>query len=100
MSDSEIHINSKRQITAYVGADATNLVRAKLLRASLQMMARTNGKLIPTRGFTWKKGLAAATSYTRKPYQGKKSAPQAIEDLKLWITAMEAALPVVEEGKG
>jgi hypothetical protein len=88
--DSYIVLGKDGKISAYVGPDATNLVRAKLLKISLGMYAVG---LIPTRGMTITKALKMATSYTGKPYKHSQW-QKAQADLEVWIREMQAALPV------
>jgi len=75
---------------AFVGADAVNLFRAKMLRSAIKMLAVG---LKPTRGFTAKKALAMASEYTGKAYKRGQLA-EARADVEVWIHAMESAIPV------
>jgi hypothetical protein len=91
--DSEISIHKGGGVT-YAGPDATNLFRAKMLRASIRM--HRDCGMIPTRGVTITKMFAIAGQYSGKKYKrGQHDA--AIADLDLWINAMIAALPVKTE---
>lgn len=93
--DSYIVCDKAGKISAYVGLDATRLVRAKLLRVSLGMYQYG---IIPTRGMTITKALKMATSYTGKPYK-RTQWQEAQADLAIWISTMNSALPVVLQGE-
>jgi hypothetical protein len=77
--------------TGFIGTDATNFFRAATLHSALGLL---KAGITPTRGFTLTKGLKMVTQYTQKPYK-RTEVDKARADLKLWIDAMRAALPVV-----
>ena len=79
------------QITSFVGPNATQLFRARVLKNALQLHAKCG--IIPSRGITITKMLTLATTYTKKPYRRGQST-QAIEDLNAYCAALEASLPV------
>lgn len=86
MTTSEITIG-------FSGPDGVNLFRAKRLLSSIKMMHETQGRLIPTPGMTMTKALKIATGYTKQAYK-RTEAVKAMGDLKMWISAMECAIPV------
>lgn len=95
MSNSEIAYRSSGG-TSYVGPDAVNLFRAKLLAESLRMYARCG--LIPTRGVTPTRMLAMATEYTGKTYK-RGQYVQAADDIQKWADTMAVAIPTTVDGK-
>lgn len=95
MSDSYIVVRENGRASAFVGPDATELVRASVLISGLRMWARTGGKIILTRGMSSKKLLALAKRYTGKDYK-RGECERAAADVQLWVDTMKAALPVVQ----
>jgi len=86
---------------AFVGPDATRLFQAIAIKNALSLLERG---IQPTRGFTMKRALAAATTFTGKSYpstgRSRKLAVQdARADLIRWCDTMRAALPTVREGE-
>ena len=81
---------------SFVGADATMLYRANLLKVSLELYQKTS--MIPTRGMTITKMMAMATGITKKTYK-RDQIDIAIQDVKEWCDAMKAAIPIVDERK-
>lgn len=79
------------KVTGYVGKDAVELFRAIAIRGGLQMYAKCG--MIPNRGWTITKMLAAAGGVTHKKYR-RGQAQLAADDLTKWIDTMRAALPV------
>lgn len=79
--------------TSYVGFEAVDLFRARMLASSLRLYAKTG--MIPTRGVTITKMLALASHYTGKPYK-RGSAAIAADDVKAWADALALALPHVQ----
>lgn len=94
MDNSELVVNKEGRVVCYVGPDATNLFRAKTLKAGLSLWRKT--KMIPTRGVTISVMLVMAYGYTGKAYT-RKQVEQAEADLQVWIDTMAAALPVTQE---
>lgn len=92
MSDSSIHYGKDGHATAFVGPDAIQMYRAACASSAIGLWIKT--KMIPTRGVTITKMLAIATEYTGKRYTPAK-AQQAVDDLKIWVATMKAALPHV-----
>jgi hypothetical protein len=90
--DSELHVSDNR-IVAYVGNDATQLFRVKMLRAAINLHAKTG--MIPTRGVTITKMFRMAEQYTGQKYK-RGEHTRVIADLEVWINTMLSALPVVE----
>ena len=88
------YIERTRGMVTYVGPDATALYRAIMIRHAI---AGLQVGIIPTRGATMTRVLAAATSITRKPYR-RTHGDRAIADLTSWIEAMRAAMPVIRRG--
>lgn len=88
--NSEVIVHKSGSVT-YAGPDATNFFRAKMLSLSIRMYSET--KVIPTRGVTITRMLKMATGYTGKSYR-RGQYDLAVEDLRIWIETMRAALPV------
>lgn len=80
--------------TSFEGPDAVHLFRATALWSALKLYAKTGLK--PNRAWTPTAMLTMATGYTGKKYRRGQHA-KAAEDVKLWIDAMKAAIPVVAE---
>lgn len=78
--------------TTFVGPDAVNLFRATVLWSSLRLYAKAG--ILPCRGVSATSMLKQATEYTGQKYRRGQHG-KASEDVKLWIEAMKAALPVV-----
>jgi hypothetical protein len=93
MNDSEIIITWS-SIT-YAGPDATAFLAVRMLRSSINLYMKTG--IIPTRGVTISRMLAAAGQRTGKKYK-RGQAAQAVADLDTWIATMAAALPVTVDG--
>lgn len=79
--------------TTFTG-DGIELYRAATLRSALKLYAACG--MIPTRGFTITKMLKLATQYTGKPYK-RGDAAKAAADMKDWVDAAKAAMPVIDE---
>lgn len=90
---SSISYDAKGNAVTFKGPDAVDLYRAGLLWMHIGLWIKT--KMVPTRGFTITKMLAAAGEYTGKKYTHKQ-AEQARADLKVWMDTMKAALPAEE----
>ena len=88
------YIERTHGMVTYVGPDATALYRAIMVKHAI---AGLQVGIIPTRGATMTRVLAAATTITRKPYK-RTQAEQAKADLTVWIEAMRAAMPVIRRG--
>jgi len=80
--------------TTFEGPDGTKLFRAMALWSALKMYARHGMK--PNRAWTPTVMLRMATEYTGQKYR-RGQHNKAAEDVKLWIDAMKAAIPVVTE---
>lgn len=91
-ADSYIDTN-KTGATAFVGPDAHELYRVTHLRTALKLLSVG---IQPVRGFTMKKALALATKYTGQTYK-RNEWLRAREDLKVWMSLMLSALPVVRK---
>ena len=90
MSDSSVTVYGNGG-ASFVGPDATNLLRATMLRSSIKL--HRDCGMIPTRGVTITKMFAMAKGYTGKSYKrGAHNA--AIADLTVWIETMKSALPI------
>lgn len=90
--DSELHVKDGK-VTAYVGFDATRLMRVKMLRSFIDLHKKTG--MIPTRGVTITKMFKMAEEYTGQRYK-RGEHDRAVADLNVWISAMMSALPVKE----
>lgn len=73
------------------GPDAMRCMQVATLITAIRMMRTT--RMIPTRGFTMKRGLEMAASYTGRKYK-RTEAEQAEKDLKVWLETMKSAIPV------
>ena len=88
--NSEVRI--RKGSMSFIGYDAVKLHQAMTLRSALKLYART-GISPPLTGM-----LQVATQFTKKKYRrSKQGASEAAEDMHQWITAMQAAIPIVEE---
>ncbi len=89
MTDS--YIERRQSGTAYVGPDAVQYFRVKSLRGALSLWAKG---LKPGRGVRLRDLIDAATEITGKRYPKRVShIPFILEDLDVWISAMQSALP-------
>jgi hypothetical protein len=93
-NDSHVVVRDGRAV-AFVGVDATNMLRAVHVKAALNLYARSG--MLMTRMATPTSLLSAAADYTGKKYKGKDKYTQAAKDVGEWIEVMKAALPVVDE---
>ena len=76
--------------------DAVHLYRVATIRASLNMMIETDGKLRMTRTATPKHLLSLTTEMTQKKYPNSKQGwASALTDLDQRIAALQASIPVV-----
>lgn len=98
MSEPSIDYRKDGSLSSLQGKEAVDVYRVAQLMSSIRMMVKTNGRLIPTRGFTMKKALTMATSYTGVSYK-RTEAEKAIADLKVWLETMKSTIPVTVEGK-
>lgn len=80
------------QVRAYVGKDAVEFARVRMLRSSLIIWQKTG--MIPTRGVTVTRMLGMCHAYTGKSYK-RGEVPAAVADLEVWLNTMNAALPMV-----
>lgn len=92
MSDSYVHVAGEG-VTAYVGEDATRLLRAKMVIQALKAL-KVGMRL--TRSATPTNTFKIASQYTGKKYS-RGEYDRAIEDLRQWCIAMELALPIVKD---
>ena len=83
--------NDRGDITTYIGPDATQLFRARMVRHGL--IGWQKFKMKPSRGVTVTRMLDAASQYTGKKYKTTQVA-EAIDDMDVWVKTMLAALPV------
>ena len=83
--------NDRGDVTSYIGPDATQLFRARMVRHGL--IGWQKFKMKPSRGVTVTRMLAAAGQYTGKKYKNTQVA-EAIDDMDVWVKTMLAALPV------
>lgn len=95
MDESKIVTNEAGGAVAFVGPDATRLYQATVLRSALGLLSKG---IQPTRGYTMKRALHAASQITGKQYastgKARRLAVQdAQADLKRWCDTMAAALP-------
>jgi len=93
MSDSHVVVNADGTPFIFVGPDAVDLFRVRVLRSSIAMHKRSG--IIPTRGVTITKMLAMASQYTGRPYK-RGQHDQALADLDRHLAAFTASMPIVE----
>jgi hypothetical protein len=79
--------------TAFVGEDAVAFYQASALYSAIGLAQKG---VVPVRGWTMTKALAAASHYTGKKYK-RTQAEDARRDMLIWIETMKAALPVEVE---
>lgn len=79
---------------SFVGADATKLYSATVLKSALRLYAKTGMKV--NRAYTPSAMLAAAERITGKTYR-RGQYQQAQDDLQTWCDTMSAALPKLDE---
>lgn len=91
MEDSYLVTNDQGKVTSYIGPDATQLFRARMIRHGL--IGWQKFKMKPSRGVTVTRMLDAAGQYTGKKYKTTQVA-EAIDDMDVWVKTMLAALPV------
>jgi len=95
MQNQESYIVAKGNgMTAYVGPDATEYVRAATLASMLKLFAKTG--IVPTRRVSGSMLLKMATRYTGKTYK-RGQHETAAADVKVWADTMKCALPIVGE---
>ena len=83
--------NDRGDVTTYIGPDATQLFRARMVRHGL--IGWQKFKMKPSRGVTVTRMLDAASGYTGQKYTTKQVS-QDIDDMDVWIKTMLTALPV------
>lgn len=74
------------------GTEAIECVRVATLMSAIGLL--THG-IQPTRGFTMKKALTMATTYTKVTYK-RTEHEKARADLKVWLENMKSTIPVQE----
>lgn len=74
------------------GKEAVECVRVATLMSAIGLL--THG-IQPTRGFTMKKALTMATTYTGQKYK-RTETEKAKSDLKVWLENMKSTIPVRE----
>lgn len=93
MENQDSYISVTKGGTAFAGPDAVRLYKAIYLANCIALHGRCG--MQPTRGVTITKMFKLATEFTGKTYKRGQHA-QAIADLRTWIAAMQAALPIEE----
>ena len=93
MNHSQVEVRADGTVSAYVGPDAVDLCRVRMLNSAIRLHWRTG--MIPTRGITITKMFAMATQYTGKAYK-RGDHVAALADLGRHIAALEASMPVVQ----
>ena len=92
--ESYIQVNAETGSTAFVGPDAVDLFRVRMLRSALIMHKKC--RMIPTRGMTITKMFAATTQITGKKYK-RGEHDKAIADLDIFLNNLESAMPIVKD---
>lgn len=77
--------------SSYIGPDAVEYFRVRVLRGGIRLYRQTG--IVPTRGMTISKMLGLATKITGTSYK-LGQVLQAEADLGVWIATMASALPV------
>lgn len=84
--------------TSFVGPDATNLFRARVMASALRLYGSTGIKA--NRAYTPSAMLRVATEYTGKTYKvSRAECLRAAADVHEWAETMNAAIPHLEGGK-
>lgn len=91
---SELHADKTGRIVGYIGHDATQLFRVRMLKSAIELHKKMG--LIPTRGATITKMFAMAGQYTGQKYK-RGEHDRAASDLRVWIETMLSALPVTRD---
>ena len=91
MNDSSFSYHPDGSLACASGPDAIRCIQVATLISAIRMM-RTS-RIVPTRGFTMKRGLEMASAYTGRKYK-RTEAEQAEKDLKVWLETMKSAIPV------
>lgn len=86
----KITYNKDGSLLSLDGFDAIEVYRVATLRSAIGLL---EVGITPTRGFTMKKALLVAKTYTGKDYK-RTDAKQAKEDLKVWLELMKSTIPV------
>lgn len=92
VEDSYIVFSKNGEARSYVGRDATEYYRAKVLLSGLGLVKkgiRINKYATPT------KLLSMASTYSGKKYK-RQQYDEAIADVTTWVMNMALALPMVE----
>lgn len=94
MSDSSITIGKHGSICV-TGKDAAHMMRARTLCSGLRLFNKCG--IIPTRGWTAKRMLGAATEYTGQTYKNTaKDRERAAQDLDTFCNLMRSAIPTID----
>lgn len=94
MSDSSITIGQHGSVTV-AGSDAMHMMRARTLCSGLKLFNSCG--IIPTRGWTAKRMLDAATLYTGQKYKNSKpERERAARDLDTFCNTMRSAIPTID----
>lgn len=94
MSDSSITLSPHGGVTV-AGADAMHMMRARTLCSGLKLFNSCG--IIPTRGWTAKRMLEAATQYTGQTYKNSpKERERAAKDLDTFCNLMRSAIPTID----
>lgn len=97
MNDSYIEVGGENAPTVWAGPDATRLFAAIALATALDLYARR--RLLVNRNYTPTKMLAAAGRLCGKTYRRGQHA-EAWLDVRQWVNAMKAAMPVLDAREG
>lgn len=88
---SETYVEHSDGVISFVGYDAVDLYRARVLASSLKLYAKTGIK--PSRHITLKHMLLMATSYTGQRYASTKAhAMLAADHVKSWADAFALSI--------
>lgn len=91
--DSRIEVREDGTVAAYVGRDAVNLARARMLALSLRLYAKTGMR--PTRSVSPTDMLRMAGRYTGKKYK-RGAYIEAADGVAKWASEMRGALPTTD----
>jgi len=83
--------NKDGSLSVASGKEAVMCIQVATLIQAIKMMRTT--RMIPTRGYTMKKGLTMASTFTGRTYK-RTEAAQAEADLKVWLETMKSTIPV------
>jgi hypothetical protein len=89
MTEPCITYDKNGHATSFVGHEAISVWDAAVLMTGIKLLSKG---IIPRRGWTMTKALAAASAYSGRKYK-RTEWPQAIEDIRVWKETMLSTIP-------